>query len=152
MNKGDINRLALFSETVRDSTLKRLRLVPSGKENFRITKRSMSFADVALHLVEIDREMVRLVEKGFKTKNLGKSGKINIRNRKHYLNLIDKLEKMKKIRCNFITSLTNANLARKIKVDSTSGKKIEDIGYLIYRILDHEAHHRGQIAVWLNHI
>lgn len=152
MNKIDTLRLAKFSEAVRDSTLKRLRLVPAGKENFRISKKSMSFADVALHLIEIDKETVKIIEKGFKTKNLGKSGKIIIRNRKEYLRLLSKLEDMRKFRGNFINSLTNTNLEKKIKVDTTSGKKVEDIGYLIYRILDHEAHHRGQMVVWLNKV
>ncbi len=48
-------RLADLSRAVRDSTFKRLRQVPRGLENWRISVQSMSFADIAHHLVESDR-------------------------------------------------------------------------------------------------
>ena len=50
MSEG--RRLAEFSRAVRESTLKRLRLVPDGFENWRISPQAMSFADVAKHLID----------------------------------------------------------------------------------------------------
>jgi hypothetical protein len=49
------NKLLIdFCKTVRDSTLKRLKVVPEGYENWRISKKSLSFAEIAKHLIESD--------------------------------------------------------------------------------------------------
>ena len=52
MNPTDIERLASFSDRVRDSTLKRLRRVPEGQENAAFPDGAMSFADTADHLID----------------------------------------------------------------------------------------------------
>jgi hypothetical protein len=43
-----------FCKAVRDSTLKRLKAVPEGYENWRISKNSLNFAEIAKHLIESD--------------------------------------------------------------------------------------------------
>ena len=49
------NKLLIdFCKAVRDSTLKRLKVVPEGYENWRISKNSLSFAEIAKHLIESD--------------------------------------------------------------------------------------------------
>jgi len=52
MNSTDLEHLAAFSDRVRDSTLKRVRRVPDGKENAAFPHGAMSFADIADHLID----------------------------------------------------------------------------------------------------
>ena len=52
-------RLAEWSVSVRGSSLKRLLLVTSGFENWRLTPGSMSFADLAFYLIEADEWLFR---------------------------------------------------------------------------------------------
>ncbi len=53
-------------------------------------------------------------------------------------------------RNDFILSLNNENINTKIEVDSLEGIGEEDLGNLLYRMLDHETHHRGTLAAYLN--
>ena len=50
----NIELLIDFCRVVRDSTLKRLKIVPEGYENWRISKNALSFAEIAKHLIESD--------------------------------------------------------------------------------------------------
>lgn len=47
MTNAESAPLASFSTAIRESTLKRLRIVKAGHENWRLTAESMSFADLA---------------------------------------------------------------------------------------------------------
>jgi uncharacterized damage-inducible protein DinB len=151
VNKNDFVRLAKFSESVRDSTLKRLNLVPAGRENFRYKPNLMSFADVALHLIDIDRSLIKLPAKSYAS-HIGNPDRIHISKRSQYERLLNELQRLKTVRSSFIKKLGNGSINKKVNVTSLSGKSIEDTGYLIYKLLDHEIHHRGQLVVYLKFV
>lgn len=58
------SELATFASAVRESSLKRLRAVPVGAENWRVDPEAMSFADTAQHLIDCDEWLFRAVETG----------------------------------------------------------------------------------------
>ena len=59
---SESENLAEFAKAVRDSTIKRLKQVPAGKENWRITPDAMSFAEIAYHLIEADEWLIKKIE------------------------------------------------------------------------------------------
>ena len=150
MKKNDFQRLADYSEKVRNSTLKRLINIPAGKENFKVSDISMTVADIAHHLILCDKAYLALLRTRRLEKNLGKNNNIKINSRDEYDVLIKKLEELKIKRRDFILSLNNENINTKIEVDSLEGIGEEDLGSLLYRMLDHETHHRGTLAAYLN--
>ncbi len=152
MNKIDFQILSEFSETVRESTLKRLKIVPAGKENFRINEKSMSFSDIAKHLIDCDRELINIKITKCKSKCLGTHKSKIIKNRNEYEKLIIELTKLQSKRKKFILALKNGFFNKKVSVESIAGQKMEDIGLLLYKMLDHEAHHRGQISILLKFV
>ena len=54
--------LATFSNSVRNSTMKRLRRVPEGAENWAPFEGGMSFADLAYHIIECDVAIIQAIE------------------------------------------------------------------------------------------
>ena len=93
--KNDFQRLADYSEKVRNSTLKRLINIPAGKENFRISDISMTVADIAHHLILCDEAYLSLLRTRRLEKNLGKNNNVEINSRNEYDVLIKKLEELK---------------------------------------------------------
>ena len=152
MNKPDYKIIADFSDTVRESTLKRLKTVPEGKENFRLHEKSMSISDIAKHLIDCDKSLIKAQSTKYKGKCLGKANSMVIRDRKEYEKLITELTILKSKRREFILALNNHTWLQNIQVDSISGKRFEHLGLLIHKMLDHEAHHRGQISVLLKFV
>ena len=84
MNKTDYKIIADFSDSVRESTLKRLRTVPEGKENFRLHEKSMSISDIAKHLIDCDKSLIKAQSIKYKGKCLGKANRMAIRDRREY--------------------------------------------------------------------
>ena len=76
MNRLDLERLATFSDSVRDSTLKRLRRVPVGRENDTVLDGMMSAADIAAHLIDSDQSKLALSATKFRGKSLGATGRL----------------------------------------------------------------------------
>jgi uncharacterized damage-inducible protein DinB len=112
----------------------------------------MSFADIAKHLIDCDKELIRVHITKYKSKQLGKSKSKLIKLRDEFDKLITALDILKTKRRNFILSLNNELITGQIQVDSIAGKKKEYLGLLVHRMLDHEAHHRGQISVLLKFV
>jgi hypothetical protein len=50
----EIELLTEFCRRVRGSTIKRLELVPEGYENWKISPGSLSFAEIAKHIIDLD--------------------------------------------------------------------------------------------------
>jgi len=149
MNQMDLERLAGFSDQVRDSTLKRLKSVPKGQENFRYQEGVMSFSDIADHLINSDRVHMNLLETRFLGKGIGRSGGKVVRSREEYIGLVYELEKLKLARHKFILELDEEKLSLVIPYEHLSGPGEAAFGSLLYQWLDHEIHHRGQISVYL---
>lgn len=148
MTNSEGKRLAEFSRAVRESTIKRLRLVPEGSENWRISPESMSFADIAQHLIDADNWLF----KKLKVKNpkpiVGKPNQVEIKNRSQYLSLLDKLKQTGLRRNEMLEKITDVQLAELI-FDERFGKKVSVWWIILRGNLDHEIHHRGQIAAYL---
>jgi uncharacterized damage-inducible protein DinB len=148
MAETESQRLAELSKAVRESTLKRLRAVPAGHENWRIESEGMSFADIAQHLADADRW---LFEK-HKVKNLdpiqGRSNCVNIATRGQYEMLLMRLIECGRERALFLEKLTADKFGEKIH-DSRFGGEVSVWWIIVRGNLDHEIHHRGQIAAML---
>ena len=112
MSQNESKRLADFSNAVRLSTLKRLRAVPSGQENFRATTEAMSFAEHALHLIDCDNYLFDRLEGKNSPPQYGRTQSIKIRDRAQYEALIKGLESSGNQRAVVIESLTDDDLSR----------------------------------------
>jgi uncharacterized damage-inducible protein DinB len=141
-------RLSRFSEAVRESSLKRLRLVPERIENWRPTPEVMSFADIAQHLIDADNWLFKMLD----LKNLkpiaGKPGLVEVTHRSQYLKLLDELRQTGVHRSQLLESITPDQLSEMI-FDHRYSKKVSVWWIIVRGNLDHEIHHRGQIATYL---
>ena len=149
MNQDALRRLAGFSSSIRESTLKRLRFVPQGKKNWKRKDATMSFADIAQHLIDADQAYMSALETGVLGKNLGRSGCRIVKGREKYDQLIRELERLKKVRQDFIISLDDDKLNRRITCDRIAGIIEQDFGTTLLLLLDHEIQQRGILIVHL---
>ena len=137
-----------FCKAVRNSTLKRLRVVPEGYENWRISKNALSFAEIAKHLIEIDEWTINKINDPAIESILPEEGSIENCSREKFNDLISALEDSLKKKIKFFSSLDSKKMERKIYDDRY--KDMVSIEWVILRgNLDHEIHHRGQIAAYL---
>jgi uncharacterized damage-inducible protein DinB len=145
---SESRRLADLALAVRDSSLRRLEMVPVGFENWRLTREAMSFADIAQHLADADDWLIRMLE----VKNLepivGRSGLIDIVDRNQYMGLLEELQRAGGRRVQLIESLTDVQLSE-LMFDARYGRDVSAWWVIVRGNLDHEAHHRGQVAAYL---
>jgi len=144
--------LTKFSIAVRESTLKRLRAVPAGYENWRLDKDSMSVADLAQHIIDCDHALIEAYQTKSLGPNLGMAHSVNIKKKDDKQKLIENLEETKNKRAVFIEGLEQKEYAEIIKAERKSGEEQMTLELLIYKMLDHEIHHRGQLTVYLKMI
>jgi len=152
MNQLDLERLAKFSDDVRDSTLKRLKLVPNGRENDSVIDGMMSPADIVAHLIQCDEKLFELPSTLFSAKTLGVVGQQVVSDAHEYARLVASLERLRETRREFILAQNYASLAEPIAFEWLIGKGKMDLGSIIYHTLDHEIHHRGALAVFLRYV
>jgi hypothetical protein len=127
--------------------LKRLRLVPEGFEDWRPVNGAMSFADLAQHLVDADKWLFRKLKMKNLKPMIGKSHVFDSIDRAGYLNLVAELERCGVQRSDLLESISGTELSE-IIYDSRFGNVT--VWWVVVRgNLDHEAHHRGQIACYL---
>ena len=141
-------RLARFSEAVRESSLKRLRLVPEGSENWCPTSEGMSFADIAQHLIDADNWLFKMLDLKNLKPIVGKPGLVEVTYRSQYLKLLDELRQTGVHRSQLLESITPDQLSEMI-FDHRYGKEVGVWWIIVRGNLDHEIHHRGQIATYL---
>lgn len=141
-------RLAEWSRAVRDSSLRRLSLVRPGFENWRLTAGSMSFADVAYHLAEADQWLFRKLAEPALPSMVGRAGTTAISVRGEFTALCDNLEALGQRRAALLGSLSPAQLDATV-LDQRFGGVVTYWWVVVRGNLDHEVHHRGQIAAWL---
>ena len=141
-------RLAEWSRAVRGSSLKRLSLVRAGFENWRLTPESMSFADVAFHLIEADQWLFRKLAEPGLSPMVGRAGTVNISAREQFTALFDRLEVLGQQRAAVLESLSPAQLDATV-LDQRFGGVVTYWWVVVRGNLDHEVHHRGQVAAWL---
>jgi len=141
---SESEKLAEFATAVRNSTIKRLKQVPSGKENWRITPDGMSIAEIAYHLIEADEWLTKKIENKDLEPIQGKTGTVKI----EFLELIDRLLQSGEKRNSFIRKLDESKLQSTI-FDKRFGKKVTIWWIIVRGNLDHEVHHRGQLSAYL---
>jgi len=145
---AESQRLADLAQAVRTSTLKRLHLVPAGYENWRPVDGAMSFADIARHLTECDLWMFLKMEDVSIEPVHGRAGTMTITDRQQFDVLIDDLDQLGRRRSAWLAGLTERDLSAAI-MDSRFGGEITVWWMIMRGNLDHETHHRGQIAAYL---
>lgn len=148
MNQSEGLRLADFSRAVRESTLKRLRQVRPGHENWRPSSVAMTFADIAHHLAEADSWLFRKLKDPMLPKMAGQSGEAAAVTSAAFQELISKLRQSGEQRATLLATLADAFLDSPMYDDRFGNVTVWWV--IVRGNLDHEAHHRGQIAVYLN--
>lgn len=144
----DDNSLIDFCKAVRDSTLKRLKAVPEGFENWRASKNSLSFAEIVKHLVESDNWTIKKINEPSIKSILPEKGSIENCSWEKFNAMISELEESLEKKIKFFSSLGEEKMQSKIYDDRFDDEV--SIEWIILRgNLDHEIHHRGQIAVYL---
>ncbi len=141
-------QLKNFAQAVRESTTKRLRLVPPGLENWRISKNALSFAEIAQHILESDKWLFEKLENESLHSITPEKNSIIINDRNEFELLINKLIISGKKREQLISELKDQDFQRYLFDDRFNGQVT--VWWVIVRgNLDHEIHHRGQIASYL---
>jgi uncharacterized damage-inducible protein DinB len=148
MSVTEKERLAEFSVAIRESTLKRLELIPSGLKNWKPTKDSMSLADIAQHIIDADKWLFEMLEKKNLSPIKGKAGFIEIKKPEEFAQLLNELKKTGERRKKLIESLADPQLKEMI-YDQRFGGEVSVWWVIVRGNLDHEIHHRGQISVYL---
>ena len=148
---SNIEQLLEFSRAVRRSTIERLAKVPPAKENWQISSDSMSFADIAAHLIDTDEWLIKKIKKKKLKPILGKAGSVEIGKHTDFIALIENLKISGERRADFIGKLNETDLQEKI-FDERFGKEVFVWWIFVRGNLDHEIHHRGQISAYLRAI
>lgn len=144
----EVELLIEFSRAVRESTLKRLKIVPEGYENWKISPGALSFAEIAKHIIDLDYWLFEKVKNPNLKAIETETAIIKHCSRDRYLKLIEELEELLKKKIEFIKSLDEEKL--KVKIFDDRYNSEVSIAWIILRgNLDHEIHHRGQIAAYL---
>jgi len=147
VNLSEGQRLAEFSRTVRESTLKRLRQVPPGKENWCPLSGLMTFADIAHHIGEADQWLFQKLENPTLSKMAGKAGEAAHVTPEGFQELVTQLTQSGKQRAEFLSTLTDSLLDSPMSDDRFGDVTVWWV--IVRGNLDHEAHHRGQLALYL---
>jgi uncharacterized damage-inducible protein DinB len=141
-------RIAELATAIRESSVKRFRAVPHGFENWRPSPGAMSIADLAQHLVDADEWLFEKLRnchiKGIK----GTSGLKTVANRDEFETLIGRLSELSAQRSRMIAGLSDEALAREVD-DDRFGDEVSIWWVIVRGNLDHESHHRGQLAAYL---
>jgi uncharacterized damage-inducible protein DinB len=147
MNPSEGQRLAEFSRAVRESTLKRLLQVPLGKENWSPLSAVMTFADIAHHIGDADRWLFQKLEDPTLSKMVGKAGEATHGTPEEFQKLVTNLRQSGEQRAKLLSTLSDSFLDSPM-FDDRFGEVT--VWWVIVRgNLDHEAHHRGQLTVYL---
>ncbi|RJP62396.1 MAG: DinB family protein [Ignavibacteriales bacterium] len=143
--------LKQFSIAARESTIKRLIKVPEGYENWKISEGSLSFAQIAKHLIDLDYWLCEKIKNPFINSIETQNVEGLTFTREQFNKLIFKLKDSLEAKLKLIDSLGPEALEAKIFDDSYS-EEVSIMWLILRRNLDHEIHHRGQIATYLRFI
>ena len=137
-----------FCKAVRESTLKRLKIVPEGYQNWRISKGALSFAEIVKHLIELDDWTIHKINDPTINSILPEKRSLDNCSKEYFKDLIHELDKSLERKIKFINTLDEEKMQAKIYDDRFNGEV--SIEWIFLRgNLDHEIHHRGQITVFL---
>ena len=148
MSQSESKRLTEFSRAVRESTLKRLRLVSQGFENWRPTPGAMAFDKQAQHLLACDRYLFDRLEGRDVPPVTGASEPSEDFSRSMFESLLTALERSGERRADYLQGLSESDLSQTV-FDHRFGREVTVWWLIVRGNLDHEIHHRGQIAAYL---
>lgn len=140
--------LAEYSVAVRESSLKRLRRVPVGFENWRPSSGALSLSELARHILAADEWFFRKLEDPSLRRMVACVGEGGPLSRAEFDDVLVRLEASGRRRAELLSSLANEDLSRLIR-DDRFGKEVTVWWLAVRGNLDHEAHHRGQIATYI---
>jgi uncharacterized damage-inducible protein DinB len=141
-------RLAELARAVRESTLTRLARVPHGAEFWRPTPGALSFGDVAHHLMRADEWLFAKFSDPGLAGMVASAGEAGEPTRAEFQQLIDRLQHLGEERAARLEAMSDRALAERW-VDDRFGGEVTVWWTIVRGNLDHEAHHRGQLAVYL---
>ena len=147
MQKQSSN-LAAWSSAVRESTLKRLRLVSEGQENWRPVFGAMGIAGIAHHILDSDLWLFEKLKNPALSALKDADPTYNIAGYQAFLDIIASLARAGTGRSALIEGLTSSELARTMP-DDRFGPEVSVWWEIVRGNLDHETHHRGQLAAYL---
>jgi len=144
----EIELLIEYSRAVRESTIKRLAIVPEGYENWKLSPGALSFAEIAKHIIDLDNWLFEKIKnpniKSIETETaITKNCDSNV-----YKELLISLKRVLETKIEFIKTFDEDSLNRRIFDDRFNSEV--SIAWIILRgNIDHEIHHRGQISAYL---
>ena len=142
------DELIKFSIAVRESTLKRLYKVPEGYENWKFVENSLTIAEIAKHLIDCDSWLFEKISNESLKSTVPETNSYRVNYRTEFETLCDELKNTQRKREQLIKNMIAKDFSRKIFDDRFDDKVT--IWWIIVRgNLDHEIHHRGQIALYL---
>jgi uncharacterized damage-inducible protein DinB len=144
MNQGV--RLAIFADQVRESTIKRFRLVKVNDRGWRPGPGRLSFVDHLEHLVDCDEWILAILEVKPEPDADVKPGDGDVQKWDQYMSA---LEEMGKRKVDFFEKMTDEQLDCVIELPGRLGK-IEKAMLILRENLEHEIQHRGSVQVMLN--
>jgi uncharacterized damage-inducible protein DinB len=147
MNTSTCEFISDFSFEVRESSLRRFRIVKHGFENWRYISDKMSIADMLFHLIECDKWMFRMLA-GEKLEPI-KESYYNCSDYAEYEKLIEKFKQTGNERVEFVKTLGKEDFQKEI-FDPRVNQNVTVWHFIVRGNLDHEIHHRGQLSVMLN--
>ena len=140
--------LIKFSRAVRHSTLKRLRKIPKGYENWKPTAYVLTIAEITKHLIDCDYWLFEKMTNESLKSTVPETNSFLINKREEFENLLEELKETQVKREQLIRMLTEEKLFHKI-FDDRFNDKVTVWWIIVRGNLDHEIHHRGQIALYL---
>jgi len=108
----------------------------------------MSFSDLAHHIAEADEWLIKKLEARALEPIIGRAGKVTITAREQYMQLLRELEHLGTKRSRLIAGFSDEQLRERMQ-DQRFGGEVTVWWILVRGNIEHEIHHRGQIAAYL---
>lgn len=144
----EIELLTDFCRAVRGSTIKRLELVPEGYENWKISSDALGFAEIAKHIIDLDNWLFEKIKNPDIESIETETATMENCSRKEYEDLIIELKEILEKKINLINTFDENKLKEKM-YDDAYDTDVSLAWLILRRNIDHEIHHRGQIATYL---
>jgi uncharacterized damage-inducible protein DinB len=148
MMSTELERIIELSSAIRQSTIKRLELIPLGYENWAVSKNALTVSEIVLHLIEADQWLIEKYSnpllKSFKAiKDVDHTS-----SREEYIQLIRDLGDQLDRKIELLKTFTNEKMEEKV-FDDRFGGLVTWWWTIVRGNLDHEIHHRGQLSSYI---
>ena len=127
--------------------MKRLANVPSGKEEWSPAHGTMTFMDIAHHIAESDEWLFQKLNDPKLSKMAGRAGEAASIEHGCFQDLVARLRRLGEQRAELLSTLADSYLDSPMFDDRFGNVTVWWV--IVRGNLDHEAHHRGQMAVYL---